>query len=247
MRRNYYVAAFAVCAVVGISFGQGSDTLPMSDSVHTQVIYTDAGQQAYSGVELIDTSAISSPYTIPVGTSGELEIRDGLVPTPIPGFSSFTGDDPSDSSILGYFIFPYQFSDSVYNYNGVNYEYNGWSGFKLTWQDRGWTWDARGYDSLSIEYIGPLPQHKVDIFFGEQDPSGSNYYPSLLDSVGSLKANYVATYSSAAWKTVTIPIPPAPAHSNRSMLDEVRFLIHDTGSSTARPVSPASSALPRFP
>ena len=115
----------------------------------------------------------------------------------------------------------------------MNYEYSGWSECKLTWEERSCTLHIWCYDSLFIKYIGPLPQHKVDIVLGEQDANGSNFTASVLESVGSIKANYAATYSSGAWKTATLALPAASANSNRAMLDELRFLIHDTTGGTA--------------
>ena len=163
-------------------------------------MYTDEyGSPGYSGIELVDTSSIGPPYTLGVGIKNIPEMRDD-------------GYDTTES-VMGYFTFDYQFTQ-------------GWSGFKIMWEDRDMLtpWDATGYDSLVIKYIGPLPTHKVDIFFGEPP---SRYEPAFLDSVGTLPPNYHATYSSSAWKTVALPLPPAPSGSDRTIIQEVRFIIHN--------------------
>jgi hypothetical protein len=167
-------------------------------------MYTDEyGTPGYSGVEIVDTSSIGPPYTMGIGLQNTPEMRDD-------------GYDTTES-VMAYFTFDYQFTQ-------------GWSGFKLMWEDRDINppWDATGYDSLVIKYIGPLQTHKVDIFFGE---APDRYAPAFLDSIGTLTSNYHATYSNTAWKTVALPIPPAPAGADRTNIREVRFIIHNvTGS-----------------
>jgi hypothetical protein len=118
-------------------------------------------------------------------------------------------------------------------YFSFNYQFtNGWSGFKMMWEDRDMQtpWDATGYDSLVIKYIGPLQSHKVDIFFGE---APDRYAPAFIDSIGSLPSNYSSTYKSSAWKTVSIPLPPAPSGADRTQIVEVRFIIHNKSGTTA--------------
>jgi hypothetical protein len=173
-----------------------------SASSDSQIFWVYGSDESpYSGIELVDTSSKSPPYTKEFGLNHNTELRD-------------VGYDPSSDSIMSYFTFDYQFNDSN----------PGWSGFKLMWEERDWTWDVTPYDSLVIKYIGPLASHKVDIFFGE---TYDRYAPAFLDSIGTLSSNYAATYSSGAWKTVTIPFPSAPVDADRTQVREIRFIIHN--------------------
>jgi hypothetical protein len=169
-------------------------------------MYTDDyGQPLYSGVELVDTSSIGQPYTVYFGLAKDsiTELRDDASST--------------DSTIRYYFSFPYQFT-------------KGFAACKMMWEDRDWNWDATGYDSLLIKYIGPLQNHKVDIFFGE---AIDRYSPAFLDSIGTLTSNYHSTYSDNAWRTVTMPLPPVPDGADRTNIREVRFIIHNAAGTTA--------------
>jgi hypothetical protein len=190
--------ALSILAMAGTTFAQ-TDTMPLSDSVKTTWLYTDEyGSPAYSGIEIVDTSSNGPPYSVGIDVSGNSILRDD-------------GYDTS-ATIMNYFDYKYQFTA-------------GWAGFKLMWEDRDWSWDVRGYDSLIIKYIGPLAQHKVTVFLGE---SFDRYEPAFVDSVGVLPNNYAAIYGSAAWRTVALPIPQAPAGALRHYLREVRFIIHNT-------------------
>ena len=157
----------------------------------------------YSGIELVDTSSLGPPFDSAIGIPPQLEIREDNYDT--------------TASIMHYFSFKYQFK-------------KGWSGFKLMWEERDWTWDATPYDSLVIKYIGPLQSHKVDIWFGE---TYDRYAAAFLDSIGTLPSNYAATYSSSAWKTVTIPFPHASDSADRTQVREIRFIIHNAAGTTS--------------
>ncbi|MBN1128518.1 MAG: hypothetical protein JXA71_06005 [Chitinispirillaceae bacterium] len=132
-------------------------------------------------------------------------------------------DDAYDytESVMNHFKWPYQFT-------------NGWAGCKLIWEDRDWSWNAYGYDSLVIKYIGPLANHKIDISFGL---AFTRFDTAFVEHIGSINANYVSAYSSDAWKTVAIPLPPAPTSapidSARKYLREIRFLIHNAEGETS--------------
>ena len=204
------VLALLLCAA--FVFGQSAPKV--------QCIYTDDyGQPPYSGCELVDTSNLGQIGSRGIGIDSLPEIREI--------------QDVNDTNIMFYFSFDYKFTQ-------------GWSGFKMIWEERNMLtpWNATGYtdfqgnfhykpfDSLTITYIGPLPTHKVDIFFGEEDISP--YTPAFVDSIGTIPANYYsAAYNSSQWKTVTIPIPPAPAGADRSSIVEIRFLIHNVAGTTS--------------
>jgi hypothetical protein len=169
-------------------------------------MYTDDyGQPLYSGIELVDTLSIGPPYTTHFGLAKDsiTELRDDASST--------------DSTIRYYFSFPYQFT-------------KGFAECKMMWEDRDWNWDATGYDSLLIKYIGPLQTHKVDIFFGE---AIDRYSQAFLDSIGTLTSNYHSAYSDNAWRTVTMPLPPAPDGADRTNIREVRFIIHNAAGTTS--------------
>ncbi|MBN1308868.1 MAG: hypothetical protein JXA18_13175 [Chitinispirillaceae bacterium] len=137
-------------------------------------------------------------------------------------------DDAYDytESVMNHFKWPYRFT-------------NGWAGCKLIWEDRDWCWDAYGYDSLVIKYIGPLATHKIDIYFGL---AFTRFDTAFVEYIGSLPANYVSDYASEAWKTVSVPLPPAPTEtpldSARKYLREIRFLIHNAEGETAMTSDP---------
>ncbi|MGB7568044.1 MAG: hypothetical protein WBM07_09300 [Chitinivibrionales bacterium] len=208
-RKDAVTLALVMCA--GIVFSQV--TAPPGLWMYTD----DYGQPLYSGVELVDTSSIASPYTVYFGLAKDsiLELRDDALST--------------DSAILYYFNFPYQFTQ-------------GFAGCKMMWEDRDWNWvDSINIgippatqmviaDSLVIKYIGPLQNHKVDIYFGE---ALDRYAPAFIDSIGTLPSNYHGAYSDTAWRTVSIPLPPAPAGADRTKIREVRFLIHNAAGTTA--------------
>lgn len=126
-----------------------------------------------------------------------------------------------DERVMNHFKWPYQFK-------------KGWDGCKLIWEDRVWAWDVSGYDSLVIKYIGPLENHKIDISFGMSE---TEFDAAYVEYVGSLPSNYVSDYSTEAWKTVAIPIPPpsedAPLDSARKYLREIRFIIHNVEGETS--------------
>ena len=168
-------------------------------------MYTDEyGSPAYSGVELVDTFSLGPPYEITDTTLGIL--RDDAY--------------DYDESVMNHFKWPYQFTD-------------GWAGCKLIWEDRDWCWDARDYDSLVLKYIGPLEQHKIDIYFGY---AFTIFDSAFVEYIGAMPANYVDDYSSEAWKTAAIPLPPpptdAPLDSARKYLREIRFIIHNSEGET---------------
>ncbi len=161
-------------------------------------MYTDEfGTPLYSGAELVDTASIAPPFLLPVDVEGDVKLSDDAYDT--------------TETVMNHFKWHYQFA-------------KGFAECKLMWEDRDWPWDVRGYDSLVIKYIGPLSNHKVDIYFGE---AIDRYSPAFLESIGSLQANYASVYSAAAWKTVSLPVPPASQGSNRQYLREVRFFIHN--------------------
>ena len=169
-------------------------------------MYTDEyGSPAYSGVELIDTFSLGPPYEATDSTFGILR------------------DDAYDftESVMNHFDWPYQFT-------------NGYAACKLVWEDRDWGWNAYGYDSLVIKYIGPLANHKIDIYFGL---AFTRYDSAFVEYIGTLPANYVSSYSSDAWKTAAIPLPPPPADapidSARKYLREIRFIIHNADGETS--------------
>ncbi|MBN1130418.1 MAG: hypothetical protein JXA71_15605 [Chitinispirillaceae bacterium] len=132
-------------------------------------------------------------------------------------------DDAYDytESVMAHFKWPYQFT-------------KGWAACKLIWEDRDWAWEAYGYDSLVIKYIGPLATHKIDIYFGL---AFTRFDSAFVEYIGSIPANPVSIYSSEAWKTVTLPLPPAPTNtpidSMRKYLREVRFIIHNADGETS--------------
>jgi hypothetical protein len=207
-RKEIFAFAMAICAVV--AFGQ---TAPKVEWIYTD----DYGQPAYSGVELEDTSNLGKLGSTGIGIDSQAEIREI--------------QDMNDTNIMFYFSYDYKFA-------------HGWSGFKMIWEERAFPWDATGYidqegtfhykpfDSLTVTYIGPLPTHKVDIFFGEENIGP--YAPAFIDSIGTIPANYYnAPYNSSQWKTVTIPIPPAPAGADRTSIVEIRFLIHNIAGTTS--------------
>lgn len=212
MRFRKDIIAFALAICTGVVFGQSP---PKVEWIYTD----DYGQPPYSGVELVDTSNLGKIGSPGIGIDSLPEIREI--------------QDINDTNIMFYFSFDYKFT-------------HGWSGFKMIWEERNMLtpWNATGYtdlegnfhykpfDSLTITYIGPLPTHKVDIFFGEEDISP--YTPVFVDSIGTIPANYYsAAYTSSQWKTVTIPIPPAPAGADRTCIVEIRFLIHNIPGTTS--------------
>jgi len=209
MRFRKDVLALALVVCTRVVFG-GSSIPP------GKWMYTDEyGQPLYSGIELVDTANLGPPYTVGIGLHDDPELRDvGYDTTP---------------TVMYYFSYDYQFTQ-------------GWSGFKMMWEARDYPWNATGYtdiqgtfhyqpyDSLVIKYIGPLQSQKVDVYFGE---SYDRYSPAFVDSIGTLPSNYHATYSSDAWKTVALPLPPAPAEADRTQIREVRFIIHNAGDNSS--------------
>ena len=208
-RKDAITLALLMCA--GIVFSQV--TAPPGLWMYTD----DYGQPLYSGVELVDTSSIGPPYMVAFGLAKDdiTELRDDAMST--------------DSTIMYYFDFPYQFTQ-------------GFAECKMMWEDRDWNWvDSINIgippatqmviaDSLVIKYIGPLQNHKVDIYFGE---AIDRYAPAFIDSIGTLPSNYHSAYSDTAWRTVSMPLPPAPAGADRTNIREVRFLIHNAAGATA--------------
>ena len=127
MRGCKWFILFSIMALATVAFSQ-------TPAVPVLWVYGANHGAPYSGVEIVDTEAVTQPFfTWHPGFGIDTTIEEIHI-----NGTSF------NDSIVSYFSYDYQFTDSVL-----------WSGFKLCWEARGFTWDVRGYDFLSLDTSVP--------------------------------------------------------------------------------------------